>query len=288
MNRGARRETIFPDADSQQLFLSIVAQLPKRFGVRVHAYALMPNHYHLMLSSERGQLSRAMRHLGGEYTRQLNQRYRWDGPLFRGRFHNRLVSTDDYWRHLLVYLHLNPVRAGLPDTGTSHGAYTGTEPRPDWLDTAELQESFGSVQAYADSYSSTMGGNEPPTERFDAERLWAPNSTGTVDVPVHNAPVRSVDQAMKKICAVTGLTVEEVIACPKGRKSNPACWLAAWYMSRGCGIDHGQIAMMLATSQSGVSKRVRYVEERMESSPQLAAWVMALGQKRPKVESGNT
>lgn len=283
MNRGARRETIFPDADSRVLFLSIVAELPKRFGVRVHGFALMPNHYHLMLTSERGQLSRAMRHLGGEYTRQLNQRHSWDGPLFRGRFHNRLVSTDNYWRHLLVYLHLNPVRAGLTtdnvDAGTSHGAYTGTEQRPEWLDTAELQASFGSQRAYSEAYSAAFSGNEPPEEQFDADRLWAPNTTGTVDVPVHNAPVRDVDEAMQRLCAVTGLSVEAVIACPKGRKSNPACWLAAWYMSRGCGINHGKIAMMLATSQSGVSKRVRYVEERMVSNPQLATWVAALNQR---------
>lgn len=280
MNRGARRAPIFSGTDSRELFLSVLAELPKRFGVRIHGYALMPNHYHLMLESVSGRLPRAMRHLGGEYTRRLNRMHRWDGPVFRGRYHNRLVDTEAYWSHLLIYLHLNPVRAGLSSADeaawTSHRAYTGAEARPEWLVTDEVQGLFGSREAYEEAYRAQLDGRSTPPDEFDPERLWAPHSTGTVDVPDLAEPTLSVSEALADVCRVTGLELDAVLEKPVGRRGNPANWLAAWWMSRGCGIDHGAISRALGTSHSGVSQRVRRVEERRWTDEQLAAWVEAL------------
>ena len=164
MNRGARKAPVFIEPEARQLFLDVLAELPTRFAVRVHAYALMPNHYHLLLESQTGKLSRAMRHLGGEFTRRLNQRRQWDGPLFRGRFHSRLVDTAPYWNHLLLYVHLNPVRAGLTgaDAGwTSHRAYTGAEPCPAWLTTeAFLEHRSRALAALFERYFSRQ--SAPP------------------------------------------------------------------------------------------------------------------------------
>ena len=80
-------------------------------------------------------LSQAMCFLTGRYSRDLNRRFEWDGPLFRARYKNRVVEDEDYWRDLLAYIHLNPVKAGLatsPDNAdwTSHQAYTGLGPGP--------------------------------------------------------------------------------------------------------------------------------------------------------------
>lgn len=280
MNRGARRAPIFHGSDDRELFLSILAELPQRFGVRIHGYALMPNHYHVMLESVSGRLPRAMRHLGGEYTRRLNRRHTWDGPVFRGRYHNRLVNTDAYWAHLLVYLHLNPVRAGLssadPSAWTSHQAYTGAQARPQWLTTEALQALYGSRAAYEEAYGAVLDGQRPAPADFDSERLWAPNSTGTVDVPDLSAPHLSVSEALADVCRVTGMTVDEVLKKTRGRGGNPANWLAAWWMSRGCGIDHGEISQALGTSHSGVSQRVKHVEDRRSSYEGIAAWVRML------------
>lgn len=284
MNRGARKAPIFRGSESRELFLSIVAEFPKRFGVRVHGYALMPNHYHLMLESVSGRLPRAMRHLGGEYTRRLNRLHNWDGPLFRGRYHNRLVDTDAYWAHLLVYLHLNPVRAGLSGPGqaawTSHQVYTGETPRPDWLVTEDLQALYHTRGAYEDAYQSVLDGRTEPPESFDPDRLWTPNSTGTVDMPDFSEPHLSLSEALLDVCRVTGKDVDGVLKKPRGRNGNPANWLAAWWMSRGCGIDHGEIARGLGISHPGVSKRVRQVEERRWTDEEMARWVGALEKGR--------
>src|SRR6187549_3997603 len=97
-NRGACRAAIFLDDDDREAFLAIVAQLPDRFGVRILAYALMTNHYHLVVVSSLGNLSLAMRHLFGTYSQRFNGRHGRDGSPFRGRFANRVIETEDYLR----------------------------------------------------------------------------------------------------------------------------------------------------------------------------------------------
>ena len=284
MNRGARHQDVFLDDDVRRLFLEIIKDLPTRFGVRVHGYALMPNHYHLMLESASAELPRAMRHLGGEFTRQLNRLYRWDGPIFRGRYRNRIVGTETYWQHLLIYVHLNPDRAGLTVTDapawTSHAAYMGEIARPEWLTTGELQEIFGSQQAYVQQYEARRLGQMPIITEFDPKRLWAPNSTGTVALPDLDQPLWQVADALAQVCSATGQTLEQLLTTPIGRKGNPANWLAAWWMSRRGGIDHGQICDVLGASHTTISKRISRIEKRLTKDPQVRAWVSALGKKR--------
>ena len=264
----------------RRLFLDVLAELPERFRICIHGYALMPNHYHLLLESVTGELPRAMRHLGGEFTRRLNEIQRWDGPIFRGRYRNRIVGTDAYWRHLLVYVHLNPLRAGLgqtdPAAWTSHSAYTGEVARPPWLTTAELQGLFGTQQAYQESYQSGATGELVVPDDFDPKRLWVPHSTGTVAVPDADEPLWQVADALAAVCAATGLSLEELLTTPVGRKGNPANWLAAWWMSRHCGIAHGEIYRALGASHVIISKRIKRVEERQDSDPQLRGWILAL------------
>ena len=67
MNRGRGRQQVFHDVKYYEYFLSCLEQAHKRFGVETHAYCLMGNHYHLLVRTPRGNLSRAMRHINGVY-----------------------------------------------------------------------------------------------------------------------------------------------------------------------------------------------------------------------------
>ena len=114
MNRGARREPVFYDDVSRNTFITFLAELPERFGVLIHAYALMPNHYHLLVESTQGRLSDGMAFLGSRYTQWVNAVHpNWDGPLFRGRFRSKEVVNEQHWHYLPIYLHLNPLRSQL-------------------------------------------------------------------------------------------------------------------------------------------------------------------------------
>jgi len=280
MNRGARRQGVFSDDRTRELFLDLVSDFPGRFGVRVHAYALMPNHYHLLLESVHGQLSRAMRHLGGEFTRRMNAMHGWDGALFRGRYKNRLVDADEYWQHLLVYIHLNPVRAGISTLGearwTSHKAYIGEADRPTWLDTSDLQRMYGTREDYIAYYRETHDGKRQPPAGFDASQLWRPQSTGAVAVPHIREPLWRLAKALEDVSNVTGQAVEELLVSPRGRKGNPANWLTAWWLSRGCFISHGRIADVMGASHATISKRIHRVERRLGRDEQLTSWASSL------------
>jgi len=110
MARGNERREIFRDGRDRHLFLETLAEVVPRFGVRLYAYCLMPNHHHLLLSTPRGNLSRAAGWLQATYTARFNARHRRSGHLFQGRFKAQLVEADEYARWLVEYVHLNPVR----------------------------------------------------------------------------------------------------------------------------------------------------------------------------------
>lgn len=153
MARGNEQREVYRDDKDRERFLEALAEAVQRFGLRVHAYCLMPNHYHLVLGTPRGNLSRAMGWLQTTYTARFNARHRRRGHLFQGRFKAQLVEADEYARWLVEYVHLNPVRPRrkgeriAPERAaelaryrwSSHRVYAGLERKPaawlclDWL-----------------------------------------------------------------------------------------------------------------------------------------------------------
>lgn len=147
MNRGAGRKPIFHDEQFYNLFLALLADLNKNFGIEIHAYCLMGNHYHLLIKTCHANLSIAMKHLNGVYTMRYNRLLKKDGPLFRGRFKSIVVDADEYLLQVSRYIHLNPVEAKLvknPETylWSSYKYYCDIKNKPDWLMIEELHSRF--------------------------------------------------------------------------------------------------------------------------------------------------
>jgi putative transposase len=112
--RGNERKDIFRDDTDRFHFLELLGELRDRFGVRVHAYVLMDNHYHLLIETPQANLSRAMHWLNASYCVWFNRRRRRQGHLLQGRFGAFVVEDDAGWQEVARYVHLNPVRvAGL-------------------------------------------------------------------------------------------------------------------------------------------------------------------------------
>jgi REP element-mobilizing transposase RayT len=111
--RGDRREPIYEDDQDRERFLAVLGQGMERFDAECLAYCLMGNHYHLVLMTREGNLSRLMRHLNGVYTQTYNRRHGKVGHLFQGRFKAILVDRDAYLLALCRYVECNPVAAGL-------------------------------------------------------------------------------------------------------------------------------------------------------------------------------
>lgn len=149
MNRGLAKNPIFHNDYHRQLFLNLLVEIHNRYQVEIHAYCLMDNHYHLLIRTLSGNISRAMRHLDGLYTQRFNFSVNRDGPLFRGRFKSILVEADVYLLRLTRYIHFNPVVAKLvkkPEhyKWSSYRAYlTGNNSY--WLNTEFTLSYFGKI-----------------------------------------------------------------------------------------------------------------------------------------------
>jgi len=154
MNRGARRRTIFHGACWYEAFLKSLGEAHERFGLEVHAYCLMPNHYHLLVKTPEANLDRAMRHIGGTYTQRHNRLSGTDGPLMRGRYRAIIVQREVYWHRLSKYIHRNPVDCKNPLVNkledyvwSSYPAYLDLTPVPEWLYRRETMEMSGAPSA---------------------------------------------------------------------------------------------------------------------------------------------
>ena len=138
MNRGRRGEKIFQTKEDYWLFIDLLEELYEVFHVKVAAYCLMSNHYHLLLQTPDANISRSMRHLNGVYTQRYNKRHSCDGQLFRGRYKSIVVESDSYALELVRYIHRNPLEAGLVDNlqkyqWSTHKIYLSDAKKWAWL-----------------------------------------------------------------------------------------------------------------------------------------------------------
>ena len=153
--RGVARSAIAIDNDDFEHSLFLLERTVARFELECHAWCLLPNHTHLLVTSQLGNLSRAMQWLGTCTAQAFNRRYERSGHLYQGRFGSRLVADDDYLLELARYVPLNPVRAGLCGTPaewpwSSYAATAGLADAPWYLDSSVLTDLLGSAQAYAE------------------------------------------------------------------------------------------------------------------------------------------
>jgi REP element-mobilizing transposase RayT len=277
MGRGARKAPIFRNDADCELFLTLVSELPARFDIAVHGYALMPNHFHLMLESRRGEISRAMAYLLSRYTVRVNAMHEWDGPLFRGRFHNRLVYRDEHWLHLLAYIHLNPVRARLvmkPDQArwTSHRFYAGRKPPPPWLTTGELREMFEALGGYSKYLAEARANRGDPPDGFDVVAFRAGRAVS--DESERPAPkpkaVRIVPPSamLSALCRRADVRRSSLKETRYGRIGNPARIAAAFLLVHRSGLKHREVGALLAMNEVDVTKAITKVRtERGTNSP---------------------
>ena len=139
---------VFQSTRDREKYLTYLESAHHRYGAIIHVYCLMGNHYHLLLETPRGNLSKILHHINGAYTTYFNVKRGRSGHLFQGRFKGILVEKDAYCKELSRYIHLNPVRAGMVKSAleypwSSYRYFIGRDKRPEWLTTELVLEDFG-------------------------------------------------------------------------------------------------------------------------------------------------
>lgn len=111
--RGIERKNIFIDYDDRVNFVERLHKLLTETDTDCYAWALIPNHLHLLLRPQRIPLSRFMRRLLTGYAVTFNRRHNRSGHLFQNRYKSIVCEEESYLLELIRYIHLNPLRAGL-------------------------------------------------------------------------------------------------------------------------------------------------------------------------------
>ena len=142
-SRGNERKPIFWEDRDREVFLDILTKVNEKYNWLCHAYCLMNNHYHIIIETPEGNLSKGIRQLNGVYTQTLNKKYRRVGHIFQGRYNAILIQKENHLLEVSRYVVLNPVRANLAERleewkWSSYRATAGIEkPHPchttDWI-----------------------------------------------------------------------------------------------------------------------------------------------------------
>ena len=173
--RGNNRQVCFFENKDRQTYLELLLKAAVRRGCSVHAYVLMSNHVHLLLTPDIADgVSHLMQDIGREYVRYINKTHQRSGTLWEGRFKSSLVDSEAYCLACYTYIELNPVRAAMvtsPQDYSWSSFHTNAlgEPNPlitpheQWLRLGEEDETR--CRAYRDMCDGNMAGAQVETIR---------------------------------------------------------------------------------------------------------------------------
>jgi REP element-mobilizing transposase RayT len=169
--RIARGEFVFDNESEAIEFIETVRTVRDLDGWTIFAWCLMANHYHVVLRTKEIELWRSMARLQGSFSRAFNRRHRYLGRLWQSRYRARVIDSEDHFRQVVAYVHLNPVAAGIVADPADH-VFSGHREvigacRPHVINRQATLRSFGSAstQSAAEGYLSWV--------REVAEAKWA-------------------------------------------------------------------------------------------------------------------
>jgi putative transposase len=183
IQRGNNRQPIFAGEDDYRLLLELFETYSRELKVAIHSYVLMGNHFHLLATPEADTgLPELMQAVGRRYVRHFNTRQQRSGTLFEGRYRSTLIQAERYLLACMVYIDLNPVRAGMVSDPTqyawsSHRHYAGiahdrlVTPHPLYWSLGNTP--FAREQAYGELITVGLSRETREALAGSAHRGWA-------------------------------------------------------------------------------------------------------------------
>ena len=292
MNRGRRAEKVFKDQHDYKMFVDLLKGTLEMWNLRIAAYCLMPNHYHILAQTPDANLSRGMRHLNGVYTQKYNRRHSCDGQLFRGRYKSILVSADSHLLELVKYIHRNPLKAGLAKgvndyIWSSHKGYLSVSKKWEWLHkevifsmlTKNRSERFRRYKKFVSTED-----DESICKIFESRRwpsIFGPESfvdwvKGKYyerklddEVPESRELAPEKDLIITKLCEFYDVSIEELFKSKRGWHNEPrntAIYLIR--MLRHDTLEHIGVYFQM-DKYSSVSSIIERMKKRMQTDRKL-------------------
>ena len=162
MARGVSRQLIFEDDADRRAFLALLSELCDERGVRLLAYVLMDNHFHLLVNGPLADVSSCIGQVTGVYAARFNWRHGRCGHLFQNRFRSEPIDDDRYLLAVVRYIHKNPEAAGLASASewpwSSFREYAGA---PELVDPEMILEMLGGVEGFIEFHTHPQGTEKP-------------------------------------------------------------------------------------------------------------------------------
>jgi len=228
--RGNERKPIFREGKDCQRFLEILSDLPQRFGAVIHGYALMGNHYHLLLETPMGNIAKAMHWVNATYTGYFNRTHGRIGHLLQGRYKGLLIEKERYLLAVSRYIHLNPVRANMVEQPeqyewSSYAQYIGEQKRSLWLTCDWILRQFSkdadeAKKLYQEFAREGMRTQDNPFEHLKGGVVLG--SQGFVDEINERMSIKRHREVPESRRLAKGLTIEETTAAVAERLGTTA------------------------------------------------------------------
>mgnify|MGYP001571246891 CR=1 FL=1 len=280
--RGNSRQRIFFESPDYEKFLKIIKELKIRRPFLLHAYCLMPNHVHLLVEPSQTNISTLMGILLSRYAKYFNLKFERVGHVFQDRFKAPLCAKDSYFKQLVRYIHLNPVRAELVENPahwpfSSHSDYAGTS-ETSFIDRSLLLSMMdeNSVRAralYADFMESTPSTppipvriEAPPRRPVAADHNYGPLNSPAALRNEYRPRRISLDELRKNSSFPAGSDPDEIFSHSKTRE---ICEARREFGRRALleGYSLTEIASYLRISLSAVSRARARSQEKQASQP---------------------
>ncbi len=178
IQRGVNRSACFAGEEDFRLYLGLLAELCARHSCALHAYVLMTNHVHLLLTPDDPEgPSRLMKHMGQRYVQSFNRRHERTGTLWEGRFKSSIVDSEAYLLRCQRYVEHNPVRAGMVGNARDY----------EW--SSHRSNAYGIPSTFLTPHALYVALASTPTDRVAAYRqlFGAPLSAGDLQLIRHAA-----------------------------------------------------------------------------------------------------
>jgi putative transposase len=296
-SRGNERRKIFLEDGDRKKFLEILGDYNDRYGILIHGYVLMDNHYHVILETPRGNLLKVMHGINGRYTGYFNRKYGRVGHLFQGRYRGIVIDKDSYLIPLSRYVHLNPVRAGVVERPehyrwSSYRGYIGRGRECEWLECSWVLSQFGrdrngARRKYKEYVEQALKEKvENPLERLHGQVILGgeefvnrvkgifkgkalnqeiPERRRLEQHPALDDVLRWISRAFK---------IDEDSIRSKGSRANAARKVAIYFAKRYTGLGNEQIARFFGgIHYSAVSKAYSKLREEMLADKRLSRLV---------------
>jgi REP-associated tyrosine transposase len=212
-SRGDRREDIYLDDDDRKEWLQVLGHVCSRYNWVIHAYCQMTNHYHFLVETADGNLSKGMRQLNGLYTQSFNRRHGLSGHLYQGRYKAILIQKENYLLELTRYVVLNPLRADMVKKledwpWSSYLAMIDVVSAPKWLDVDWLLGQFGkqrkqAIRAYAKFVMEGKGLPSPLDQTRHQLLLGDDDFIGQYKQNKKPEALREISKAHRRILALS-------------------------------------------------------------------------------------